>query len=77
MGPCYQIQEKRKFQSKFAKDLSAKLMKNKPVDADYKELFDIIEGIPIYLESGNKTECVTNKHLIRIRYLFRGHTIKL
>ena len=47
-------------------------MKKKLVSIEHEELFDMIEDILIYLETGNEDECVTNEYKIGIRCLFRG-----
>ena len=52
-------------------------MKNKRDSVEYEEIFDMIEGILIYLAKGDKDECTTNQCLIGMRCLFRGHPLKV
>ena len=63
----------REFWQKFVEELLTELIKNRLVEIDYRELFDIRVDMLIYLETGNEEEHATNQHMIGMRYLFRGH----
>ena len=66
----------RDFRRKFITKLLVELMKKKPTNIEYEELFDMVEDILIYLEDGDKNKYVTNQHMIGIRFLFRRYIVK-
>ena len=55
------------------KDLIAK----KPINLEYDDVFDMIEDILVYLDKGDEEEYITNQHLIGMKFLFRGFSIKV
>ena len=65
------------FRRKFIEDLLADLMKSKPKNIQYEELFDIVEDILMYMEVGDEEEYTTNQHIIGMRSLFRDYIVKI
>ena len=70
------VKKIRDFRRKFIAELLAELMKKKPTNVEYKELFDIVEDILIYLEDEDEDKYVINQYMIGMRFLFRGYIVK-
>ena len=68
--------ETKHFCQQFIIDLVNDLMKEKPEQCPYNDLFDLTEDILIYLENGEEEEYTTNQQMIGMRYLFRGFIVK-
>ena len=53
------------------------LITNKPPKLECDDVFDIIEGMLVYLEKSDKDKHDTNQYFIGMKYLFQGFPVKV
>ena len=71
-----QCRETKRLRKEFVKELLIDILKNKPREVDYMDIFDMIEDILTYLTEDEEGEFETTQEFIRFKNLFRGIVMK-
>ena len=53
------------------------LVKNKESLIEYKDIFNVVEDMLVYLEKGDKDEHVANQHIVEMLQFFRSYAVKV
>ena len=67
----------KSFAKRFIEDMLKDVLANKLPGVQWKDIFNVIEDVLVYLEKGDEEDCTINQHMIRICYLFRKFPVKV
>ena len=66
----------KEFRKDFVTELLVELLKNRPKNIHHDESFEMIKDISRYFDGEEEEKYKINPHVIGMRHLFRGHTVK-